>query len=139
MECCRILTITTSLVLAKYFNLVVEERPGTAAVCKLAASELATMTLVQFLHAFERGVFGFQFHGQRVGQAGCRVLVPLLSGVPRRLDHYGFEYFILRSTFDSTLTYLAYCSSGEVYCSSLEGVPIWFPDAFADRRVHDQV
>lgn len=41
-------------------NLVVGERHGAAAVLKIAGSERATVVLVQFFHAAERGVFEFQ-------------------------------------------------------------------------------
>lgn len=59
MECCRVLTAPTRPVLSYYTNLVVDECPGVAAGLQIAAIKLVTMTLVQILHAAERGAVGF--------------------------------------------------------------------------------
>lgn len=96
VECCHVLTVPTPPVLAYFTNLVVVERPGTAAVRKNAALEFFTKVLVRFLHAAKRGVVGFNVMTLR--------WVKMVAG------------------FFSHLVYLAYYCSEEVEWSSIDGV-----------------
>lgn len=74
-----------------------------------------------------------------MGHGGCGVLVPLLPGVCRRVDHYTFPSLVLGWAFDSSRAYLANCRSAQLYCPSIDGVYLWFPYDFPDGRVPDFV
>lgn len=67
------------------------------------------MALVRILHAAEPGFDWFQFYDPRMGRGCYGVLVPLSSGVYPGIDQYRCEYFVVRSAFDSTSAYLAFC------------------------------
>lgn len=108
VDFCHILTLPTSLGLASYSKLVVDERPGTSVVWHLTAFEIVMMALVRFLYTSERGVVGFQCYDWQMVQCGCEVLFRLSAGVDLPVDHYSFPYFILGCSFDSSLANMAY-------------------------------
>lgn len=53
MECCCVLTAPTTLVLAYYTNLVVDERPGAAKILHFVFIEFVTKAMVWLLPAAE--------------------------------------------------------------------------------------
>lgn len=61
------------------------------------------MVLGRLLYAAERGVVRIQCLDPRMGQAGVKVLVPLLSGVFHPFSPYGFASFIFGCAFDLAL------------------------------------
>lgn len=85
------------------------------------------MGLGRFLHTAERGVVGFQYNAPAMSQKGCRVLVPLSSGVRRLVYYYSFVSFIVGCAFNSLRAQLAYCSSMEVDWSCVVCVPRGIP------------
>lgn len=95
-------------VLAYYSNLIVNYRPSADAVWIVASLEFVATALVPFLFAAEHGVVGFSCFDQRMGTGACGVIVPLATGVLRRMNHYGLASFVLACPFDSALAYLAF-------------------------------
>lgn len=82
---------------AYYTNLVVSERPEPAVICPMVVIELATMALVRFLLAAERGRFWFHFSDPQMGKRWCGVLVLLSSGFRRLVDYYSLRHSSLVS------------------------------------------
>lgn len=72
----------------------------------------------------------------RMVHGSCDVITPLLSTVPRRVDHYDFAKLVGQRSIDSTAAYLAYRRSAGIDCSFLSPSNCWFPYIFAYGRVH---
>lgn len=81
----------------------------------------------------------FQCYDLRMGQRGCRVVVPLLPGVGRCVGLHRFASFVSGCAFDSACAHFAYCCSREVDLSPVDSVLRWFPYGFADGRPNDLV
>lgn len=120
-------------------NVFGHECPGAAVVWHVAASELGTRALGEFLHTAKRGIAGSQCYNLEMGQAVCCVLVQLSPGLCCQVDRHDFACFIVGWAFDFALAYLAYCSSAEVDWSSIDGVHHWFLYGFVDACVQDLV
>lgn len=87
-------------VLAYYSNFVINCCLSTDPELHIPALEFVTLALVRFLFAAEHGVVGFSRYEPRMGQGGCKVLVPLAGCELRRVDHYGFASFFLGCALD---------------------------------------
>lgn len=72
-------------------------------------------------------------------KAGCGVLLPISSGVYRRVDYYGFVSFVICCALDFPHAYLAYHRSAVVDSLSLASVYRWIPYFFDNGLVHDLV
>lgn len=129
----------TAQVLANYTNLVWDELPGAAAVWHIDDTNFVRMVLVLFFHAAKRGFARFQFFDPRMGRSGCEVLVPLLSGAWRCVDHCGFATFTLGCTLDFASAHLEYHLSAGIDWSSIYDVHFWFPYSFANGCLYDMV
>lgn len=65
------------------------------------------------------------------------VLVLLSSDARRRVNHYGFESFIIACALDSTHDYSRNRRSAVINWSFVNGVSFWITYGFADGSVND--
>lgn len=89
--------------LAYYKNFFVGELLSATVVWHVAVIELFKLPLVRFLHAAEKGVVEFQCYEPKMGQCGCRVLVPLSSFAYRTIHYCGFSSIFVGCKGNSAL------------------------------------
>lgn len=78
------LSILIALVLEYYTRIVIDERPGTAAVPTVAVIGFVLMAMAPFPPAVEKNIVRLQYYGLENCQG---VFVPILSGLLCCLDH----------------------------------------------------
>lgn len=99
VECCRILSLHTSPVLAYYSNVLIGDCPDFGVIWPLAGLEVLKLELMRFIAAAEIDAVVYEFHEQQMGHGSCGALVSLLRGVHRRIDPYGFAPFVAKCDF----------------------------------------
>lgn len=72
----------------------------------------------------------------RTGHGGCGEITSLSSYARCHIDHYGFPQCVAGCAFYPYAAYLTYTRSAEIDLSSFCPSSCWFPNIFADGRVH---
>lgn len=145
MHCCCFQTIPSTLVLAYYLNLVVDECRVVTTLGHVAVNGLGAKPLWQLFYTSKWGVVRFHCYDLQMGQRGsgegtCTVVHLRISfGVLNYIDYYSIAFFTLSWTYHSALVFQAYLQSSKMVWSSKNYVSCWVPYSVANGRVYDLV
>lgn len=100
-------------VFAHYSNYVLDGPFGTHRVWHIATLECISIVLVRLFRAVEQSVVLCQFLDPRVYHDSCDLLPQPFNVFYCRIDHQGFNSFVVGGVYDSPLSFVAYCCSAE--------------------------
>lgn len=91
-----------------YSNAVLTGHPDAGIVKNVSALGFVTLALKCFLRTAEKFAVRYECNALQVGHGGCGAIVPLLSGVCRRIGYQGVNSLVADCAFDSALAFIAY-------------------------------